>query len=249
MKAILAATALAFAACPSTWPADADARTPVVAELFTSEGCSSCPPADSFLRKLDHVQPVPNARIIVLSEHVDYWNSSGWRDPFSSSQFTRRQENYAERLGSEVFTPQLVIDGREQFVGADARSIQAAIERAAARPKLAFQIRNAKRDGSNVAVQISLPGFTEPQGEVWLAIADDIDESNVTRGENSGRTLSHVGVVRRLEKVADIRKRQALETTLRVPFDPAWKTHGKRVVAFLESNHAIIAADSASLQN
>lgn len=250
MRFVLAAAALALTACPSTWPAEADARTPVVAELFTSEGCSSCPPADAFLRKLDHVQPIANARIIVLSEHVDYWNHDGWRDPFSSPQFSKRQEDYADRLGSEVFTPQLVVDGSEQFVGGDARSIQAAIAKAAAKPKTPLQILQAKRDGSNILVQISLANSsTNARGHLWIAIADDVDESNVTRGENSGRTLSHVAVVRRLEKVGDTAKGRALERSLRLPFDPAWATNGKRIVAFIESNHAIIAADSASLQN
>ncbi len=248
MRVVLAA-ALALAACPSLWPAEADARTPVLAELFTSEGCSSCPPADALLRKLDHVQPVPNAHIIVLSEHVDYWNTSGWRDPFSSPQFSKRQEDYADRLGSEVFTPQLIVDGREQFAGGDARAIQAAIARAAARPKSLLHILQAKRETSSVSVQISMQQLMNARGHIWIAIADEVDESNVTRGENSGRTLSHVAVVRRLNKVADIPKGKALETTLHLPFDPAWTTNGKRIVAFVESDHTIVGVDSAFLQN
>src|SRR5271166_5943636 len=123
--------------------AEPNARVPVLAELFTSEGCSSCPPADALLMKLDKMQPVAGAQIIVLSEHVDYWNSLGWKDPFSSPQFSRRQADYARLLGSEVYTPQLVIDGRVQLNGSDGRDIQAAIARAAAKPKLPVQIVQA----------------------------------------------------------------------------------------------------------
>src|SRR4051812_36388364 len=115
-------------------------RTPVLAELFTSEGCSSCPPADVLLQNLDLRQPVAGAHILVLSEHVDYWNQLGWRDPFSSAQFTQRQERYSRALGAELFTPQLVVDGREQVLGNDRKAVQDAITRAASRTKFPIHI-------------------------------------------------------------------------------------------------------------
>src|ERR1700733_5427363 len=123
-----------------------NARVPVLAELFTSEGCSSCPPADALLRKIDQAQPVANAQIIVLSEHVDYWDSQGWKDPFSSEQITYRQEMYAHALQVDKYTPQLVIDGRWQVLGSDWKAIESAITRAAANPKSAVKIISAKRD-------------------------------------------------------------------------------------------------------
>src|SRR6202789_4199856 len=117
--------------------AEADAaRQPVLVELFTSEGCSSCPPADALLAHLDETQSVPGAQVIVLSEHVTYWNQDGWHDPFSMDAMTDRQKQYGDQFGlSDVFTPQAVVDGAAQMVGSDERGLEQAVERAAASPK------------------------------------------------------------------------------------------------------------------
>jgi hypothetical protein len=174
-KSSFLTTLLALAAAQVCGATDnRSVRVPVLLELFTSEGCSSCPPADALLMRLDQTQPVNGAQIIVLSEHVDYWNHLGWSDPFSSSQFSARQEAYGRAFRVDAYTPQLVIDGSEQFVGSDAGPIQAAIARAISRPKLAVKIVSAQREGSEAVVTVSaLAG----QGDIWIAVADERDES------------------------------------------------------------------------
>ena len=211
--------------------AEPNARVPVLAELFTSEGCSSCPPADALLRKIDQAQPVANAQIIVLSEHVDYWDSQGWKDPFSSEQITYRQEMYAHALQVDKYTPQLVIDGRWQVLGSDWKAIESAITRAAAKPKSAVKIISAKRDDNEAVIGVAVDALASGKKDVWVAIADDHDETSVRKGENAGRTIAHVSVVRSLTKAGTVTKSAAFEKTVRVPLKAAQAD--MRVVVFV----------------
>lgn len=185
---------------------DSDSRSPVLVELFTSEGCSDCPPADAFLTALDQSQPVPDAEVIVLSEHVDYWDSDGWRDPYSSHDLTIRQQGYADHFGLNTpYTPQMVVDGSSQFVGSDEHAARANIEKAATVKKVPVHLSSIHLDGDKgVAMHIDIGSAASAgsaSGEVWVALADDSDQSSVKAGENAGRVLSHVAVVRRLTKV------------------------------------------------
>jgi hypothetical protein len=220
--------------------AEPTTRVPVLAELFTSEGCSSCPPADALLMKLDKMQPVAGAQIIVLSEHVDYWNYLGWSDPYSSAQFTQRQGMYTHALMAESYTPQIVIDGRWEVLGSDERAVQSAVSKAAARPKTAVRIVSATRDGKEAVITVAI-GAASAKADVWAAVADDRDQSGVRRGENKGRTLDHVAVVRSLGKVGGVTKAVGFEKTFRVPL--AAQTEGMRVVVFVaESGGPVLGA-------
>ncbi len=187
---------LVFALLPSA-PADGPPPTPVLVELFTSEGCSSCPPADSLLRELEARQPVPGVEVIPLGFHVDYWDDLGWKDRFSSPDYTRRQQEYRARFGLDsVYTPQMVVDGRVQFVGNDSAAAFDAIRRAARDPKPAIGLRRTS-DGK---LQIDV-GRSPRRADVLLVITEGNLSTSVGAGENRGRSLRHTGVVRSLTRI------------------------------------------------
>src|SRR5215471_2198810 len=174
-------------------PADRlpEERQAVLVELFTSESCSSCPPADALLERLDRSQPIRGAQIVVLSEHVDYWNRIGWADPYSSPAFSARQEQYARRFRTQgPYTPQMVVDGRSEFVGSDARTADSAIRAAAKHPKAVIRI--SEESGSAFIDVAPLPPGTARKAGVFAAYAMDSGTQDVVRGENKGRRLHHV---------------------------------------------------------
>ncbi len=194
-----ALSALAFHSAPAQQPQVAQVssdRRPVLVELFTSEGCSDCPPADALLADLDEKQFVPGADAIVLSEHVTYWNHEGWRDPFSFNAIDERQQDYERVFGvGDVYTPQMVVDGTEQFVGSNLQKLTTALQHEAATPKIAVQIEDAHTaQAGTVAFAVRLPAGTK--GSLVAAVAENATVSEVSRGENAGRTLHHVAVVR-----------------------------------------------------
>lgn len=213
-------------------------RTPVLIELFTSEGCSDCPPADALLERLDRSQPVDGAELIVLSEHVDYWNGIGWKDPYSSHQYSERQNAYAGLFGlGSVYTPQMVVDGRFEFVGSDERRAVQAIENATRTEKIAVSLSSVHLDPNHVlAIHVDagqLPSSSTAQSaSVWLAIADERDESHVSGGENGGRTLRHIAVVRSLANVGSVGQSQAFSNDVKITIG-----RGKeniRLIAFVQ---------------
>jgi hypothetical protein len=215
---------------------------PILLELFTSEGCSSCPPADLLLEELAGGELAAGVEIVPLSLHVDYWNHLGWRDPYSSADFSRRQESYSGTLRSDsVFTPQLVIDGESQVVGSDRRGALQAIERAARRPRASVvleQIDDAQAPPRRSSWRVSLDAHSlaprPPATYLFVAVTEDGLASSVSRGENTGRTLRHVAVVRRLRALgrAWLDERGTVTQEVTIDLDPAWRRDRLHVVAW-----------------
>ncbi len=229
VRALLTASCalLAAAAVPSSGFAQAAASKPAsiaVVELFTSEGCSSCPPADALLRQINLKQANAGQLIVGISEHVTYWNNLGWRDPYSLPVFTERQSVYASRLSAEgSYTPQMVLNGRDQFVGSDDGALQRALLDDFRRSHLDLSILSSNRTHSGVDVTFSLKQPAKPL-DIIAVLTDDADRSNVLRGENGGRLLQHVSVARSLTRVATVKddSRQSVH----LPLPDGFQTEG-----------------------
>jgi hypothetical protein len=233
---------------PATTP---DAPTLVVAELFTSEGCSSCPPADAILNELIQKQPIETITVLGLSEHVDYWDREGWVDPFSSADFTKRQLDYHSHTFPHhiVYTPQLILDGHVEHVGNDQRGVYASIIRASIEPRAAIRVTaGAPATGSvPVEIKVDIPKDVEvtDNADVVLAITEDKLEADVRGGENGGRHLQHTGVVRKFVTAGTLMQ-PAREWTGKtsVTLGAGWKPENLKVIAFLQQqqNRRIIGA-------
>jgi hypothetical protein len=222
------------------WGADTGkpAQAPILVELFTSEGCSSCPPADAFLRKLDATQPIPGAQLIVLSEHVDYWDHDGWRDPYSSSLFTDRQSGYCHALRvDEPYTPQMIVDGGALLKITDPAQMGQVFQKAAAAPKVAVTIRSVAVDGKTISGHIQAQGGPEKaEADVYVAVALDHAESQVERGENQGRHLTHTAVVEYLKKIGKLPGGGSFDQDFQLKIKSAADPANLRVVAFVQES-------------
>jgi hypothetical protein len=254
MFPVISAVLLSITLAGSLARADAGSvtpRTPVLLELFTSEGCSSCPPADALLEKLDRTQPVRGADLVVLSEHVDYWDSLGWKDAFSSAQYTARQNAYAQKIdpAGGVYTPELVIDGRAGVVGSDWGGASAAIQQAAATKKRSMSISRAAREGNKIIIHVDAEAPSQTGSALYVALADDRDRSHVTRGENQGRTLSHVAVVRALTFVGTVPAQRDISRDISMHLPDGAGANGLRIVAFVQDQKtgAILSLASSRL--
>jgi hypothetical protein len=216
----------------------AGAQVPVLVELFTAEGCSSCPPADAVLEKLIDAQPAAGVQIVGLGEHVDYWDRLGWKDRFSSAALTARQQKYANRSKSaDIYTPQMVVDGQDAFVGSDLAAARRAIERAIAGPhgSVRISVDEAAANVAHVALVVtSLPASAAgDRADLLVAITEDRLRTEVKRGENQGRTLTHAAVVRDMRTVAEgVSSSSAAEATIKLASD--WARPNLKVVAFVQ---------------
>lgn len=218
------------------------ASSPVLVELFTSEGCSTCPPADKLLSELDQTQPIKGVQVVALSEHVDYWDRLGWKDPFSSAEFTQRQIDYGRALRVEdIYTPQMVVDGRTEFTGSKRATALDAIAKAARLPKgdVRMTIKSAASGSVTLSVQVeNIPDVARGDtADVLLALTESGLVIKVSRGENSGRDLAHSAVTRKLIKIGAVNgKAFSGERSLRL--DTTWKPQNMKVVAFVQERNS-----------
>lgn len=237
--------------------AEAAPRVTVVAELFTSEGCSSCPPADEVLTRLAGTQPVPGVEVIALGEHVDYWDRLGWRDPFSSASFTSRQSEYGARAfgTGSIYTPQIVVDGRFEGVGSDFNAIRKHVLKAAEAPRVAVTV-SAQENGDAVVtgVRIETPEtlVKHEAADVMLVVTEDRLVTHVRKGENGGRTLTHSAVVRSLMTIGALPPgREVFSMTASTAMAAEWKHENVRFAAFVQERQSrrILGAASVALQS
>jgi hypothetical protein len=212
---------------------------PILVELFTSEGCSSCPPADALLLKMDNSQPIAGAQLIVLSEHVDYWDHDGWKDANSSAAMTDRQRSYVFALGLKTaYTPQIIVDGTSVMPANDPQQADKIFQEATAAPKVPVRIGEVSVDGGNPAVlqtRIEADGSSDKRNaDVYVAVALDHVESHVLHGENGGRNLTHVAVVQQLTKIGKLPKGKSFSETVQLKLKPGTDPRNVRIVAFVQ---------------
>jgi hypothetical protein len=230
---------------------------PVLVELFTSEGCEDCPPADKVLEQLIATPPASGVEIIGLGEHVDYWDQLGWKDRFSSHALTARQGVYAARFANDsIYTPQMIVDGRSEFIGSDATEARRAIGKAIAQPHGVIGILTRDdRDPKRVALQITvtdLPKNTRgDQAEIVVAITEDGLRTDVKRGENRGRTLTHAAVARYMATVGDATADGPSSATADITLAPDWQRDRLKVIAFVQERKSrqILAAAAIPIKN
>ena len=222
---------LMLAAKPGAAPAPALARKAVIVELFTSEGCSSCPPADELLGRLRQEGP-DGVEVVTLGFHVDYWNYLGWQDRFSAAAYSKRQETYAQLFRTEgPYTPQMIVDGEEEFVGSDASRARRAIAQAAAQPAAAnIDLSWAATD--KLLVRVNAHDLNS--GDVFVAITEDNLSSRINAGENNGHTLHHSAVVREFRRIGQLQKGN-FEAGVPFKFDQGWKRGDLRVVVLVQT--------------
>jgi len=227
-------------------------RVPVLAELFTSEGCSSCPPADDLLRQLLRDQPIEGVEVIAISEHVDYWNRLGWRDPFSSPLFSERQGEYARAFGGEqIYTPQLVVNGRIQVIGNDHPAVLKALVAAAQGPRATLAVTATRLDGGKASIQVAVRDVPTQaaQGslDVMVAVVENDLVTDVPRGENARMRLRHDAVARLLGPIGSLLPKSTAGRFDRVvDLGASTSAAPLRVVAFLQDRSSRAVAGVAA---
>lgn len=236
MRSLRAVALLTLLSSPA---AASDGPPRVVVELFTSQGCSSCPPADELLRRLGNARGVKDG-LIPLSFHVDYWNHIGWKDPYSQRAWSKRQRRYAAKLPSGVYTPQVVIDGRAHVVGSRGREVTDGITAARKRAHTPFEVA-VRRSGSKVhaTARASYPAGVNPKDlQLVFALFESSIVTKVASGENSGETLAHDFVVRALkQRVASGKDKATASVSFTI--EDGWSASDLGVASFWQETRSL----------
>lgn len=241
----IVATVLSLTCVFSQWRDHAagppnDTRYPVLLELFTSEGCSSCPPADNWVAKLDSRQPISSEQIIVLSEHVDYWDHDGWKDPFSSAALTNRQGEYGRKLRlGDVYTPQVILNGAAVIPLNNKEKIEQAFQAVNTAPAVSVRIGSAAVDSGQPGVlrgHVEVDANPHEHGDVYVVAALDHADTQVLKGENGGHHLSYVGVVQNITKIGKLEKGKSFARDFTVKLKPGTDPKNLRVIAFVQES-------------
>jgi hypothetical protein len=216
-----------------------DSKGFAVVELFTSEGCSSCPPADELVARIQKEDK--DKQVYILAFHVDYWNRLGWKDVFSSAEYSKRQNEYASWLKlKSVYTPQVVVNGKKEFVGSEEGNLRNAIAAGLQTPSTSALILNAQKEQGKLTVQYHASGAGK-NTSLFLAIVQKAAQTKVERGENGGHTLSHVQIVRKIQSLPLSASGNG-NTIIALP--DGFSTQGWEVIGFLQNktNGVILAA-------
>jgi hypothetical protein len=241
IKSLAILALVGFLTTGNSRAADTHAGTPVLVELFTSEGCSSCPPADAWLQRMDAAQPLPGAELIVLSEHVDYWNHDGWKDPYSSSLVTERQSDYVRALGLQTpYTPQVIVDGVTDLHLTDDQQMEQTFQKAATSQKVPVRITSVTLDPANSSLlraHVEVDGTSAGENaDIYDAVALSHAESQVLHGENSGKHLTHVAVVQELTKIGKMQKGKTFSRDIEIKLKPGTDPKNIRLVVFAQKS-------------
>jgi hypothetical protein len=246
MRCLLLSTVLIVATTTLTRAEDLPGFA--VVELFTSQGCSSCPPADEVLIEMNKAARNDRQPVYVLSLHVDYWNDLGWADPYSAKHFSQRQRSYAAaRKSSRVYTPQMIVNGSEEFVGSRGEEAKEAVKSALARHAKAVVILSLKpteeKGTWQVVYEVEHAG---PEDQLVVCLAADVEANEVPRGENTGQSLKHHGVVLAMKAVA-IEDAADGSTEIRLPDDKRSSVKEARVIAFVQNLKTMAITGAAAI--
>ena len=202
-------------------------------ELFTSEGCSSCPPADELMGKLQKEYNAEN--VYILAYHVDYWDKQGWKDTFSKAEFTKRQYEHAKFLGKEpIYTPQVIINGKKEFVGSQETSLRNGIKSALLKPALTSLNLEINQTGNALSIKYAVEG-TSKSSNLLLAVVQKEAKINVKRGENANRILSHYQIV---EELVSINLNKVLQGKVAIPVPENFKKQNFEIIGFVQDQNS-----------